>query len=84
MDYWLEIYAKPNVTSSTYRGYESVIRNHVISEMGDSNALYYKTPIPKIAFRYWCRIIRYFEIFLHSGRYICIQAKILAFVFKIV
>lgn len=33
---------------------------------------------------YWCRIIRYFEIFLHSGRYICIQAKILAFVFKIV
>lgn len=34
LSYWLEIYAKPNVTSSTYRGYESVIRNHVISEIG--------------------------------------------------
>lgn len=35
LNYWLEVYAKPNVTLSTYRGYESVVRNHVISEIGN-------------------------------------------------
>lgn len=35
LNYWLEVYAKLNVMASTYRGYESVIQNHIIPEIGD-------------------------------------------------
>lgn len=35
LNYWLEVYAKPNVKSSTLKCYRSIIRNHIIPELGE-------------------------------------------------
>lgn len=35
LNYWLEVYAKPNLTTSTLKGYKSAVNKHIIPKMGD-------------------------------------------------
>ena len=35
LNYWLEAYAKPNVTKSTYYGYRRIVETHIIPEIGE-------------------------------------------------
>lgn len=35
LNYWLEVYAKPNVTISTYKGYNNMVKRHIIPKLGE-------------------------------------------------